>query len=341
MNPPHTPRPEGELPKRVPGSAKSVSSAGSASDPSPEGAAADRRGGSLPRLTQLSSLGSRGTAGRADASREPAPLSSAAHTPLPPTVSPDTADKPRREGLRGALGVVGVVGLLSVIGVLVTLGVVNGSDDDQRADDSVRVTSDRDTDVLDALGGASVTPASVSADASGKKPGASKTSASASPSGSGSGKKSAAPEADSTDQAATDGRPKATTEAAVPGVNIFSHDSNRCIDIVGGQAVQGAKLMIWDCSGAASQRWTFTGGTMRALGMCVQLAGGSTDDGTDLEIGTCNGSAAQRFVLNSSHDLVNVPADKCADVRDHQQGNGSRLQLWSCSGQDNQKWSTQ
>ncbi|MET7694426.1 RICIN domain-containing protein [Streptomyces sp. NPDC005483] len=337
MKPPHTPRSGGELPKRVPGSAKQVSSAGAGSDPSQEGAAAGRTGGSLPRLAQLSSLGSRGTTtNRTDPSREPGPLPLAPPTPTPRS-DPDTADKPRREGFRGAFGVVGVVGLLAVIGVLVTLGVVNGSDDDQHADGSVSVTSDdRGTDVLDAFGGASVPSAS----ASGKKAGGAKESASASPSATGSGK-SAAPDADSTGEAATDGRPKATTEAAVPGVNIVSHDSGRCIDIAGGKAVQGAKLMIWDCSGTASQRWTFTGGTMRALGMCVQLAGGSSDDGIDLEIGSCNGSAAQRFVLNSSHDLVNVPADKCADVRDHQKTDGSRLQLWSCSGQDNQKWSTQ
>ncbi|GCB51995.1 hypothetical protein SNL152K_9351 [Streptomyces sp. NL15-2K] len=32
--------------------------------------------------------------------------------------------------------------------------------------------------------------------------------------------------------------------------------------------------MIRECSDSAAQRWTFKGGTMRALGMCVQLADG-------------------------------------------------------------------
>ncbi|MER6687278.1 RICIN domain-containing protein [Streptomyces olivaceoviridis] len=126
----------------------------------------------------------------------------------------------------------------------------------------------------------------------------------------------------------------------VPGVGIFSHDSGRCIDVVGGDAVRGAALEIWDCLGKASQRWTFPGdGTMRTLGMCVQLAGGSTDDGTPLVLADCNGGRAQQFRLNAAHDLVNSYADKCADVRDMQTANGTHLQLWSCGGTDNQKWS--
>ncbi|MGP4083678.1 RICIN domain-containing protein [Streptomyces sp. KR55] len=79
---------------------------------------------------------------------------------------------------------------------------------------------------------------------------------------------------------------------------------------------------------------------MRALGMCVQLASSSASDGTDLELADCNGCSAQRFVLNSSHDLVSGLADKCADVRDNGTANGTRLQLWSCSGGLNHKWST-
>jgi hypothetical protein len=88
---------------------------------------------------------------------------------------------------------------------------------------------------------------------------------------------------------------------------VFSHASQRCIDVVGGEAVSGAGLMFQDCSEAASQHWTVTDGAMRALGMCVQLTGGSTADGAVLELAACNGGPAQRFVLNSSQDLVHTP----------------------------------
>jgi hypothetical protein len=40
--------------------------------------------------------------------------------------------------------------------------------------------------------------------------------------------------------------------SGAPGVGIYSHDSGRCIDIVGGKAVRGAALEIWDCAGKSS-----------------------------------------------------------------------------------------
>ncbi|MFH8625913.1 ricin-type beta-trefoil lectin domain protein [Streptomyces vietnamensis] len=124
-------------------------------------------------------------------------------------------------------------------------------------------------------------------------------------------------------------------------MRVFSHASQRCIDLVGGKAAPGAALMIWDCSGSASQRWTFpSDGTMRALGLCAEVADGSTADGADLRMASCDGGAAQRITLNVRHDLAASQANKCLDVRDNLTSNGTRIQLWSCNGHDNQKWST-
>ncbi|MFJ4622385.1 ricin-type beta-trefoil lectin domain protein [Streptomyces sp. NPDC088812] len=123
-------------------------------------------------------------------------------------------------------------------------------------------------------------------------------------------------------------------------MSILSHASQRCLDVVGGRPAAGAPLMIWDCSGSASQRWTFpSDGTMRTLGMCVELADGSTADGAGLRLAACDGGPAQRFELNHRHDVVSGLADKCADVVDGATGNGTRVQVWTCGGQDNQKWS--
>ncbi|MFC9914374.1 hypothetical protein [Streptomyces sp. NPDC059862] len=72
-----------------------------------------------------------------------------------------------------------------------------------------------------------------------------------------------------------------------------------------------------------------------------RLLGSSAQPRLDLEPADCNGGSAQRFVLNSSHDLVSGLADKCgADVRDNGTANGTRLQLWPCSGGVDQKGST-
>ncbi|MGP4045966.1 ricin-type beta-trefoil lectin domain protein [Streptomyces sp. 2A115] len=349
MKPPHTPRSAGDLPKRVPGSARSVSTGSEAAqdgatsgDAKPAASGSSGRppdtagtGASLPRLTQISSLGSRGNTGRGADAPDTSPTP-AAVVPLEPVAARRTGDKARREGFRGALAVVGIVGLLSVGGVLLTLGLAGGHDDDKRDEVSAAVDSgDYGTDVVDGLGGVPAPSVSASGTGAGKEP-------------DGSGKPTPAPPKSSaqredrhaTAPAKDTAGSGATAPAEAPGVNVFSHASQRCVDIVGGRAVEGAKLMIWDCSESTSQRWTFTGGTMRALGMCVQLAGGATADGADLELGSCNGSSTQRFVLNHRHDLVSTPADKCTDVRDNGTANGTRLQLWSCSGGVNQKWST-
>jgi hypothetical protein len=225
--------------------------------------------------------------------------------------------------------------------VVLTLGLINGDSDDRGNGSSVSVDSGgHGTDIIDGLGDVPAPSAKASGADAGKKPdGSQKPTASASPTSGASGKASASPSKQATAPAEDRAETKASAPAAAPGVSVFSHDSQRCIDVAGGKAVQGAKLMIWDCTQSASQHWTFTGGTMRTLGMCVQLAGGSTDDGADLELGSCNGSSTQRFELNIRHDLVSSLANKCTDVRDMGTANGSRLQLWSCSGDDNQKWS--
>ncbi|MFE1450627.1 ricin-type beta-trefoil lectin domain protein [Streptomyces olivaceoviridis] len=383
MKPPHAPRSAGDLPRRVPGSARSI---GSRSGPGQDGTApggaqppapgsGDRtpdaagRGTSLPRLTRISSLGSRGNAGRGNGPSAPAAdgavggsagdrpgdrpgdtFARRADTDRSPAadqvVSLDTVrrgkgDRTRREGLRGALGVVGVVGLLAAGGVLLTLGLVNGHDDGKRDGASVTVDSrGRGADVIDGFGDVPAPSVTASATGPGEKADGSREPASASPGSSASGKGSASPGRRSTPTAKATTGGRTTAPAAAPGVNVFSHASQRCIDVVGGEAVPGAGLMIWDCTGSASQHWTFTGGTMRALGMCVQLANGSTADGAGLELASCDGSPAQRFELNVRHDLVSTLADKCTDVRDNGTQNGTRLQLWSCSGSPNQKWST-
>lgn len=76
------------------------------------------------------------------------------------------------------------------------------------------------------------------------------------------------------------------------------------------------------------------------MGMCMEVVGGSQSDGAAIRLADCNGSGAQRFRLNSAHDLVNIPADSCVDVKDAVEDNGTQLQLWSCNGADNQKWSS-
>ncbi|GGL01700.1 family 16 glycosylhydrolase [Mangrovihabitans endophyticus] len=130
-----------------------------------------------------------------------------------------------------------------------------------------------------------------------------------------------------------------TPPPSTGGTMLKSNFSGRCIDIPGGNAVDGARLQMYDCNGSDAQKWTFQGdGTLRAKGMCMDPAGGALSNGTPIQIVSCNGNPVQRFTLSGAGDLVNVSANRCVDVKDWNSGNGAQLQLWDCGGTSNQKW---
>ncbi|MGW2892826.1 ricin-type beta-trefoil lectin domain protein [Streptomyces griseoruber] len=140
------------------------------------------------------------------------------------------------------------------------------------------------------------------------------------------------------DRRQTGDHPADVPECVVRRRAVRGYASGRCIDVTdaGGD---GTPLQIWDCNGAPQQKWRFMGdGTVRALGLCMDVAWGATNDGAVIQLATCNGNPAQQFRLNSAHDLVDPQADKCVDANNRGTGNGTRLQLWDCNGQNNQKW---
>ncbi|MDT0614876.1 ricin-type beta-trefoil lectin domain protein [Streptomyces lancefieldiae] len=130
-------------------------------------------------------------------------------------------------------------------------------------------------------------------------------------------------------------------ETVAPGTTIYGHASNRCIEVAGHKWRDGAPLQIADCNGKNWQKWDFRpDGTIRSLGLCMDATWGGTANGTVVQVAVCSGNPAQQFILAGPRDLVNVQANKCVDVVNENTGNGARLQLWECNGQDNQKWST-
>lgn len=133
-----------------------------------------------------------------------------------------------------------------------------------------------------------------------------------------------------------------TPTTTVPGTLLIGSASGRCVDVSNannGVGKDGTRLQIWDCGGAANQKWVFrSDGTVRSLGMCMDVAWGSTTNGAAIQLAKCSGNRAQLFYLSTAGDLVNSQADKCVDIVDNGKGNGAKLQLWTCSGTSNQKW---
>ena len=52
---------------------------------------------------------------------------------------------------------------------------------------------------------------------------------------------------------------------------------------------------------------------------------------------TASGASSGRYNVPTG-DLVNPAANKCLDVTDNSRPNGTRLQIWTCTGAANQKW---
>ncbi|MFF2727145.1 lectin [Streptomyces sp. NPDC058008] len=120
-------------------------------------------------------------------------------------------------------------------------------------------------------------------------------------------------------------------------------DGGKCLDATGNSGSDGTPVQIWDCTGAANQRWTVSAdGSVQVLGACLDVTSGSTADGAKVQLYTCNGSGAQRWRYDSSTgDLVNTASGKCLDVTDRSTANGARVQIWTCTGAANQKWRLQ
>jgi beta-glucanase (GH16 family) len=120
--------------------------------------------------------------------------------------------------------------------------------------------------------------------------------------------------------------------------------AGKCINVEGGAALAGARLVLRDCEAADSAYWTFeVDGTARSSGLCMEVAGlsaaaTSADNGAVLQLADCQTGPHQQFQLNDAGDLVNLRTGKCADVTGWNPNNGARLQLWDCAGSVNQKW---
>jgi hypothetical protein len=134
--------------------------------------------------------------------------------------------------------------------------------------------------------------------------------------------------------AASQGNAKVMATAATN--YILGSASHRCIDVAGGRAVNGNYTQIYDCHSGPGQQWAFVNGTLRSMGMCMTTAGSSS--GAALVIQSCNGGSAQLFRLTSAHDIVHSGTNTCVDVKGNKTAAGTRLQVWKCNGQTNQKW---
>ncbi|WP_432827566.1 ricin-type beta-trefoil lectin domain protein [Dactylosporangium sp. CA-092794] len=138
-------------------------------------------------------------------------------------------------------------------------------------------------------------------------------------------------------------RKTASPPAMPSGKAVVSAQSGKCLSST--SATDGTALVIWSCDGSIPQQWSFEGdGTVRSVRLCMDLPSASTTDGTPIQVAKCSGNLAQQFRLRGDGTIYSPYANKCLDVWDNRQDDGTPLILWPCKDpavedNSNQRWS--
>ena len=113
--------------------------------------------------------------------------------------------------------------------------------------------------------------------------------------------------------------------------------SGRCLDVPGSNTANGTQPIIWDCSGAANQRWTVSGQSLQTLGKCLDAPTGATA-GTKVQLWDCSGGTNQQWTFQANGTVRDNRSGLCLDVAGNRTANGTLTQLWTCTGAANQQW---
>ncbi|MEU8156419.1 ricin-type beta-trefoil lectin domain protein [Micromonospora sp. NPDC048986] len=114
--------------------------------------------------------------------------------------------------------------------------------------------------------------------------------------------------------------------------------SGRCLDVPNSNTTNGTQPVIWDCNGAANQRWTSSGQTLQALGKCLD-APLNAAAGAKVQLWDCNGGTNQQWTVNANGTISNAQSGLCLDVNNNATANGTTVILWTCTAAANQRWS--
>jgi hypothetical protein len=111
-----------------------------------------------------------------------------------------------------------------------------------------------------------------------------------------------------------------------------------CLDDRSASTAEYNPIQVYTCNGTGAQQWTVEpNNTLEVLGMCLDVDAAGTANGTLVDLYTCNGTAAQVWEPQPNGALVNPNSGKCLDDTGYG-GSGTQVQIWSCSGNNNQSW---
>jgi len=113
--------------------------------------------------------------------------------------------------------------------------------------------------------------------------------------------------------------------------------NGKCLDVPGGRYAAGVQLVMWDCNGAANQKFEPTpSGELKIGGLCVDALGGSGRNGDAIGLWNCGGSANQKWRQDGA--MLRGINNRCIDIAGGNTANGAKVVLWDCAGSPNQSW---
>ena len=111
-----------------------------------------------------------------------------------------------------------------------------------------------------------------------------------------------------------------------------------CLDDRSASTTNFNPIQVYTCNGTSAQKWTVgSGSTLQVLGKCLDVDAAGKTNGTTVDLYTCNGTGAQVWQPQSDGALLNPNSGKCLDDTGYG-GSGTAAQIWSCTGNSNQKW---
>ncbi len=134
-----------------------------------------------------------------------------------------------------------------------------------------------------------------------------------------------------------------------------------CVDIAGSSTASGAAVTQYPCTYASNEQFTLHAvGTnvyqvvAQNSGLCIAPSGGSGSNGTGIVQVACSSPATSWSIqIGSSGNptptptpvssgstgvLRGVQSNRCLDVPNVSQNNGTLLDIWDCNGGSNQQW---
>ncbi len=123
------------------------------------------------------------------------------------------------------------------------------------------------------------------------------------------------------------------TGQASGGAQRYADAEGRCLDVAGGAATAGTRVLTWACHDGANQRWTPSGDrTLRSLGACLDVRGNATADGTPVILWPCHGQPNQQWTHDGT--TLRSATGKCLTTT----GGGSATVIRTCDGTAGQRW---